>query len=141
MNLRGTMGLSWHAAIVAAALAATPYFFLNLGLIAFHRGSIIHMSKGEWTVWTAASTLGLVVESVVVIAVSAALTRKASWMFAPTAIGIFAALATAIQPSFWPTLLRPSDAGIAYWVFLIGVLTTVLALAIRARSKAKAGKG
>lgn len=110
-----------------SAWATTPYLVVNIGVILTTTGSIVHMSSLEWAVWTAVSSLALCLIGIVILLVSATVTRKNRWISTALSILVFAGLATAIEPNFWGRLLRPMENGIAYWLFVTGALAAILA--------------
>ena len=62
--------------LIASALAVLPYLAFNVHLIISVTGSIVHMSKEFWVIWTLVSTLGLWLFCAAVLAVSAILMKN-----------------------------------------------------------------
>jgi hypothetical protein len=114
--------------MAAAALATLPYVAINVGLILFREGSIIHMSKLEWAIFTAISSLILWAGSATILAVSAFVTKHVAWLSAPLALLVFTGIAAWLQPGFWTDLFDPVLNGFGYYVFVVGVLSTVSVL-------------
>jgi len=127
--------LSIARLLAVSALGVLPYFAVNVGLILFHKGSIIHMSKPEWAIFTALITPVMWLVFAVVLGLSAVLARAKWLLFAVLCAGMFSALATLIEPGFWKMLflLAPTEQGVAYWVLVGGILSTLIALGFASR--------
>lgn len=120
--------LSARIAITAAALATFPYLAYNVGLIMFHEGSIIHMSKLEWAIFTALSSLVLWLGSATILAVSAIVTKNNAWLSVPLALLVFVGIAMMILSGSWTRLFDPVQYGFGSWVFVAGILSTICVL-------------
>jgi hypothetical protein len=116
---------------MAAGLATTPYLAINLGQIYFHNGSFIHFNKMEALVLTAILALGLWLETAAVLVASAALSRNKSWLHGCIAVAAFAVIATAVEPGSWSHFLDLLNDGLGEWIFRVGVLATLLTLALK----------
>jgi hypothetical protein len=115
-------------AMTASAWGILPYVAFNTGLIAFHEGSIIHMSKLEWAILTAVLSLVLWLGSAMILAVSAFTTGNNAWLFVPLALAVFTGFALMLVPYSWTDLFDPFELVLGTWVFWVGVLSTILFL-------------
>lgn len=122
---------SARIAIAASALATFPYVAFNVGLIIFHEGSIVHMSKFEWAIFTALSSLVLWLGSATILAVSAIVTQNNAWHSTSLALLVFVGIEGMILPGSWTGLFDPVEYGFGSWVFAVGVLSTVSVLILK----------
>lgn len=124
----GHLSLSRLTAV--CALGVVPYSGVNIGMILFHKASIIHMSKAEWMIFTAITTPMMWLVYATVLGASALLAQAKWWLFAGLCMGMFSALATAVEPAFWRMLflIGPTEQSVAYWVLVGGMFSTLVAL-------------
>jgi hypothetical protein len=108
-----------------------PYLAVNVSWIISVTGSIIHMSKAEWAIWTLVSTLGLWLVCAAVLAVSAIMAKNNAWLSAALSLIVFAGAGTAIEPHLWA---YPLDYSIGLWLVVTGLLSVIfLGVLIRVR--------
>ena len=129
---------SARIAISASAWAILPYLTYNVGLIIFHEGSIIHMSKLEWAIFTAVSSLVLWLGSAAILAVAAMVTRNNAWLSAPLALLAFTGIALKLLPYGWTGIFDPFEYGFGAWLFWTGILAIFLFHVLGRRRAARA---
>jgi hypothetical protein len=96
--------------LTAPTLAVLPYLAFNVWWIISATGSIVHMSKAEWAIWTMVSTLGLWLVCAAVLAVSGFLTKNNAWLSAALSLTVFVGVGIAISPYIWDAIVEPENA-------------------------------
>ena len=125
--------------LIASALAVLPYLAFNVHLIISVTGSIVHMSKEFWVIWTLVSTLGLWLFCAAVLAVSAILMKNNVWLSAALSLIVFVGAGAAISSYLWDAivgtenaphlreslLVHPFDYGVGPSLLVTGLLSVV----------------
>lgn len=112
---------------ITSALGTAPFAAVQVHELIVANGSIIHMSKAEWAVFTLVAALALWLATAAVLAAAAVLGRGSALVAAALAAAAFAAAGTALEPGLWRGFLRPLDNGLGYWIVVGGLIATGLA--------------
>jgi RsiW-degrading membrane proteinase PrsW (M82 family) len=121
--------------LVSCAVGVIPFFAANIGIIAFHKGSIIHMSKLEWALWTILTSVAMWLVLATFLCLIAFVSRGKRWLFGSLCAVLLCGLPPFIQPHFWSWQFWSVDPleEPAFWLLVAGSVSTVVALCFAKR--------
>jgi hypothetical protein len=116
--------------LLTCAVGVFPFFAANIGIIAFHKGGIIHMTKLELALMTVVGSVAMWLVLAAVLCLLAFVSAGKRWLFGSLCGLLLYGLPPFIEPHFWSWefwSIDPLDEP-AVWLLVCGIASSLVAL-------------